>query len=65
MQQPESKAKPIAVGVRLSELAAILDALPRLSPEEAEAFGADIDEARRQMQALEISSEPPPWPIDE
>lgn len=59
MKQPESRPKPVSGGVRLSELAAVLNSLPCLSPEEAEAFAADIEEARREMRRLESPPEPP------
>ncbi len=65
MKRPDKETKTAPVGLRLSELAALLETLPRLTPEEAEAFAADIDEARRQMAQAELPSEPPLSPIDD
>jgi antitoxin (DNA-binding transcriptional repressor) of toxin-antitoxin stability system len=49
---------PAPRGRPLAELAAVLDALPRLSASDAESFAADLDETRRSVG-------PPgqnPWP---
>jgi prevent-host-death family protein len=56
--KPVAELGPVPAGTRLGELPALLDALPRLSPEEAEAFAADLDRAREELEA-----EPPgsPW----
>ena len=42
---------PPTRGRPLSELAAVLEALPRLGPEEAERFATDLDEARRAIDS--------------
>jgi antitoxin (DNA-binding transcriptional repressor) of toxin-antitoxin stability system len=56
--KPVAEIRPLPVGRKLSELPAILAALPHLTPEEAEAFGRDIDEAREELNRLEVKD---PW----
>jgi len=43
----------VSVGTRLADLPALLAALPRLQPKEADAFAADLDAARADLPALE------------
>lgn len=59
MKRPKTKTQTVPVRVRLSELASVLNYLPWLSPKEAEAFAADIEEARRQLPPAEAPPEPP------
>ncbi len=48
-RKPVAELRPVASGVRLSELEEALRGLPRLSPEEADAFAADLDAAREEL----------------
>jgi antitoxin (DNA-binding transcriptional repressor) of toxin-antitoxin stability system len=41
-----AELSPVPTGVRIEDLPALLASLPRLTPEEAEAFGRDIEAAR-------------------
>ena len=56
--KPIAEIRPLPVGRKLSELPAMMASLPRLTPEEAEAFGKDIDEARQAMNRIPIRD---PW----
>ena len=53
-----AELSPVPAGTKLRDLPAILESLPRLSPEEATAFGEDLDRARSELGAA-----PPgdPW----
>jgi len=53
--KPIAEIRPLQAGQKLSELFA---SLPHLSPEDAEAFGRDIDEAREEMNKIPIRD---PW----
>lgn len=44
--KPVAELSPLPGGTRLGDLPAILDAVPRLPPEEAEAMAEDLDDAR-------------------
>lgn len=44
--RPVAELGPVPAGRRLAELPELLSSLPRLSPDEAERFGHDVDEAR-------------------
>lgn len=57
-RKPVAELRPVPTGVRLSELEMVLKSLPTLTPEEAEAFGADIDEARRALPPMDTRD---PW----
>lgn len=57
-RRPVAELRPIPTGIRLSELDATLRSLPALSVGEAEAFAADIEDARAQLPAGETSD---PW----
>jgi hypothetical protein len=46
-----AEVRPRRTGRQLAELAELLEGLPRLSPEEATAFGADLDAARASLGA--------------
>lgn len=56
--KPIAEIRPLPVGRKLSELPEIMASLPHLTPEEAEAFGRDIDEAREAMSKIPIRD---PW----
>ncbi len=56
--KPVAEIRPLPVGRKLSELPALMASLPRLTPEEAEAFGKDIDEAREALNRIPIRD---PW----
>lgn len=49
--KPVAELSPVPGGTRLGELPALLDSLPRLSPEEAAAFADDVDRARAELDA--------------
>ena len=44
-----AQLRPLPMGTRLGDLPAVLAALPRLQPEDAEAFATDLDAARRDL----------------
>ena len=50
--KPVAELRPVRSGGRLSELPALIASLPRLSPEEAEAFEKDLEDARAELRAL-------------
>lgn len=56
--KPVAELSPVPTGTRLRDLPALLESLPRLDPEEADAFAADVADAR-----AELSDVPPedPW----
>jgi len=56
--RPVAELTPLPAGTRLGDLPDLLASLPRLSEEEAEAFGGDLERAREELR----SHEPPsPW----
>lgn len=50
--KPVAEIRPLPRGVTGAELIERLRSVPRLTPEEAEAFGRDIDEARKKMGTI-------------
>ena len=56
--KPIAEIRPLPVGRKLSDLPDIMASLPHLTPEEAEAFGKDIDKAREAMNKIPIRD---PW----
>lgn len=48
--RPVAELSPVPAGRTLGELAALLEALPRLTPAEAAAFEADLDAARATLR---------------
>ncbi len=52
--KPVAEIRPTRKTARLSELRAILESGPRLTPEEAEDFARDVQEARRLVQLDEL-----------
>ena len=44
--KPVAELRPVPMGRTLGELSALLRPVPALTPEEAESFAADIDDAR-------------------
>lgn len=56
--RPVAELTPLPSGTRLGDLPDLLESLPRLSPEEAEAFAGDLDRARDQLLEHEPRS---PW----
>jgi antitoxin (DNA-binding transcriptional repressor) of toxin-antitoxin stability system len=56
--KPVAELRPVPSGRRVSDLPEILDALPRLSDDDATAFAADIDDARAEIDRIEP---PTPW----
>ncbi len=57
-RKPVAELRPVQVGIKLSELDALLKSLPALRPEEADAFAADIEAARQEMRGEELRD---PW----
>jgi prevent-host-death family protein len=55
--KPVAELRPVPKGRKLSELAAIFKSLPHLTPEEAEAFGRDIDEARERLSKIGVKDQ--------
>ena len=56
--KPVAELRPLPAGKRLSELPGLMAALPRLSPDEAEGFAADLDAARGDLAQGEVVD---PW----
>ena len=52
--RPVGELRPTVIARRLSELPMILESLPRLSPEDAEGFAADLESARRELDGQPI-----------
>ena len=50
--KPVAEIRPLSRGITGAELIERLKSVPRLTPEEAEAFGRDIDEARKEMGTI-------------
>ncbi len=57
-RRPVAELRPVPRGRPVSELPEILRSLPRLSPDEAEAFAADLEAAREELARL---PERDPW----
>lgn len=53
-----AELRPTSAGKKLKELPAILESLPRLSREEADAFAKDIEDARAELARETVRS---PW----
>lgn len=53
-----AELRPVPEGRRLGDLPEILASLPRLSPDEAEAFACDLEEVRDGLNALPAGD---PW----
>ena len=56
--RPVARLIPVPRGGRLGDLPGILEGIPRLSVEEAEALGRDMDEARASLPELRDED---PW----
>jgi antitoxin (DNA-binding transcriptional repressor) of toxin-antitoxin stability system len=56
--RPVAELGPVPLGSRLAELPGLLESLPSVPPEDADAWAAELDAAR-----LEVSVQPPrdPW----
>jgi len=52
--KPLAELRPLPVGVRLSELPALVTALPRLSEPEASDFAADLSAAQAELAGVEV-----------
>jgi antitoxin (DNA-binding transcriptional repressor) of toxin-antitoxin stability system len=52
--RPVGELRPAVIARRLSELPAILESLPHLNREDAEAFAADLESARRELDSQPI-----------
>ncbi len=48
--KPVAELSPVHAGTRLGDLPALLDDLPRLEPDQAEAFAEDLDRARSELR---------------
>jgi len=56
--RPVAELTPLPSGTRLGDLPDLLESLPRLSPDEAEAFAGDLERARDEL----LEHEPrDPW----
>jgi len=49
--KPVAELTPLPTGTRLADLPAVLRSLPRLTPDEAGAFEADLERARSERAA--------------
>ncbi|HEX8395578.1 MAG TPA: hypothetical protein VF665_24715 [Longimicrobium sp.] len=47
-----AELRPVSIGMRLGDLPGLLASLPRLSSDDAAAFGDDLDTARGQLGVL-------------
>ncbi|MFO7893336.1 MAG: type II toxin-antitoxin system Phd/YefM family antitoxin [Longimicrobiales bacterium] len=47
--KPVAELSPVPTGTRLRDLPALLESLPRLDPDETDAFAEDITEARAEL----------------
>ncbi len=56
--KPVAEIRPLPKGVTGKKLLEIFGSLPHLTPDEAEAFGRDIDNAREELNRLPIRD---PW----
>lgn len=52
--RPVAYLAPVPRGARLGDLPDLLERIPRLDPDEAEAFGRDIEAARAEIHARPI-----------
>lgn len=50
--KPIAEIRPLSSGVKGSELLKIFESVPHLTSEEAEAFGRDIEEARKNLGTI-------------
>jgi antitoxin (DNA-binding transcriptional repressor) of toxin-antitoxin stability system len=53
-----AELRPVPKGRHLSELAALLKTSARLTPEEADSFGRDMDVIRNEINSAEVRN---PW----
>ncbi len=53
-KRPVAELRPVHAGVRACDLLAVFASFPHLGPDEAQAFEADIDEARRRLDAIPL-----------
>lgn len=49
--KPVAELSPVPAGTRLRDLPGLLDSLPRLDPDEADAFADDLSDARAELNA--------------
>lgn len=56
--KPVAELGPVTRGVPIRDIPALFASLPRLTPEEAEEFGRDLDAAREELNRLEVRD---PW----
>ncbi len=57
-KKPVAELRPVPAGRRLEELPGMLDALPRLSEEEAAELAGDLDRAREELGSMPLRD---PW----
>jgi len=57
-KKPVAELRPVPHGKRLGELPELLKSLPKLSAEEADSFGRDIAEMRKQISFQEGLRDP-------
>jgi len=56
-KKPIAELRPVPAGGRLGEIPSLLASLPRLTPAEADAFAADVAEARVELSQAEVSDQ--------
>lgn len=52
-KRPLAELRPLPVGMRLADLPAVVAGVPRLRPDEADAFADDLDAARATVLPLD------------
>lgn len=57
-RKPVAQLSPVPTGVKVRDLPDFFASLPRLTPEEAESFAADIERARSELAAIPVRD---PW----
>lgn len=57
-KKPVAELRPVPAGKRLEELPGMLDALPRLSEEEAAELAGDLDRVREELGGVPLRD---PW----
>lgn len=56
--QPIAELSPVGRSLRIGDLPAVLESLPRLAPEDLDAFASDLEAIRATNQPEPV---PPPW----
>ena len=56
--RPVAELAPVPHGLRLAELGAVLESLPRLTADEAASFAEDLAASRAELEATDLGD---PW----